>query len=202
MLLWISGVLCLSSTRRISLEAQFYRVFNATSSWESFQQGIFENQSVWKQNQFPEKWSSAIARRTLNAILAHDKLKDKPPPLQRETHRKRISFFVQYRGTISGQLVQRLKKAADIDTFLTTRKLRTCSPSLKGPISTFMRSKVVYQMTCSRCQSTYVGRNYPTFDNEDHGTWRGNQHYSRSAFIAMRWLERWLEGPGFLSQRI
>ena len=95
-----------------------HRVFNATSSWESFHQGICQNQSIWKQNQFPEKWSSAITRRTLNTILAPDKLKDKPPPLQRETHRKRISFFVEYRGTIPGQLVQRLKEVAEIDTFL------------------------------------------------------------------------------------
>ena len=91
-------------------------------------------------------------------ILAPDKPNDKPPPLEREIPRKRISFFVQYRGTISDQLVQTFKKVADIDTFFTTRKLRTCLPSLKGPISTFMRSKVVYQMTCSRCQSTYVGQ--------------------------------------------
>ena len=94
-----------------------HRVFNATSSWESFHQGICQNQSIWKQNQFPEKWSSAIARRTLSTILAPDKLKDKPTPIQRDTHRKRISFFVQYRGTISDQLVQRLKKVAYIDIY-------------------------------------------------------------------------------------
>ena len=40
----------------------------------------------------------------------------------------------------------------------TTRKLKTCLPSLKTSFARELRSKVVYNLTCSGCNSTYVGQ--------------------------------------------
>ena len=40
----------------------------------------------------------------------------------------------------------------------TTRKMKTCLPSLKTSFARKLRSKVAYKLTCSGCNSTYVGQ--------------------------------------------
>ena len=40
---------------------------------------------------------------------------------------------------------------------MTLRKLKTMMPSLKPPVTSMMRSNVVYQITCPRCKACYVG---------------------------------------------
>ena len=57
---------------------------------------------------------------------------------------------MQYRGNLSQLL------AAQI--IFTTGKLKTCLPSLKNSFACELRSKVVYKLTCSECNSTYVGQ--------------------------------------------
>ena len=42
-------------------------------------------------------------------------------------------------------------------TVMTLRKLKTMMPSLKPPVTSMMRSNVVYQITCPRCKACYVG---------------------------------------------
>ena len=41
---------------------------------------------------------------------------------------------------------------------MTLRKLKTTLPSLKPPIENFLRSGVVYEITCARCNAAYVGQ--------------------------------------------
>ena len=41
---------------------------------------------------------------------------------------------------------------------MTTRKLKSVLPSLKTPVNKAFQSGVVYQISCSRCQSCYVGQ--------------------------------------------
>ena len=40
----------------------------------------------------------------------------------------------------------------------TTRKMKTCMPSIKSSFSTELKSKVVYRLECCGCKSTYVGQ--------------------------------------------
>ena len=42
-------------------------------------------------------------------------------------------------------------------TILTTRKLKTCLPSLKPFIENTLKSNVIYKITCPRCSSSYAG---------------------------------------------
>ena len=41
---------------------------------------------------------------------------------------------------------------------MTLRKLKTVLPSLKPPVEKMIRSGVVYQIKCPRCNSSYVGQ--------------------------------------------
>ena len=67
-------------------------------------------------------------------------------------------FFVQYRGNISENFAGRLKKLCDNQIIFTTRKLRTCLPTLKPSFDKNLKSHVVYKVTCNGCSSIYVGQ--------------------------------------------
>ena len=41
---------------------------------------------------------------------------------------------------------------------MTLRKLKTVLPSLKAPVEKHLRSGVVYEIKCARCQAAYVGQ--------------------------------------------
>ena len=40
----------------------------------------------------------------------------------------------------------------------TSKKLKMDLPSLKPPVEKYLKSRVVYKICCSRCQSCYVGQ--------------------------------------------
>ena len=40
---------------------------------------------------------------------------------------------------------------------ITLRKLKTVTPTLKPSVEMFLRSKVVYEITCPCCNACYVG---------------------------------------------
>ena len=86
--------------------------------------------------------------------------KDTPPtaPDSDDQIRKKM-IFVQYRGKCTENYARQLHKInAPCTLVLTLRKLRTTLPSLKPQIETNLRSGTVYQITCPRCKSCYVGQ--------------------------------------------
>ena len=74
-------------------------------------------------------------------------LKDSPPLLT-----------VHYRANPSQLLSSKVRLIFRAQIIFTTRKLKTCLPSLKTPFARELRSKVVYKLTCSGCNSAYVGQ--------------------------------------------
>ena len=72
-------------------------------------------------------------------------LKDSPPLLT-----------MQYRGNPSQLLAVKVWLISGALIFFTTRKLKTCLPSLKTSFASDVRSKVLCKLTCSGCNSTYV----------------------------------------------
>ena len=65
---------------------------------------------------------------------------------------------LQYRGNASEWFAAKLRQNAGAQVIFTTRKLKTCLPSLKSPFAKDLKSRVVYKLTCSGCNSTYVGQ--------------------------------------------
>ena len=68
-------------------------------------------------------------------------------------------WLLQYRGRPTDSLLRQLSKlnTVKITTVLTLRKLNTLVPSLKPKVPNEIRSRVVYSITCSGCQASYVG---------------------------------------------
>ena len=68
-------------------------------------------------------------------------------------------LLLQYRGKCSEAYARALHQIeAPCQIIFTLRKLKTIMPSLKPPVEKMLKSGVVYQLTCSRCKSCYVGQ--------------------------------------------
>ena len=71
----------------------------------------------------------------------------------------KFRFFITYRGKPSDKLIKSFRKLnAPCKFILTTRKLKTCLPSLKPAVPKMLLSNVVYKLTCPGCESSYVGQ--------------------------------------------
>ena len=66
--------------------------------------------------------------------------------------------MLQYRGNQSQNLANRLRKLTNFQVVFTTRKQESCLPSLKSAFSNDLKSRVVYKLSCSGCNSNYVGQ--------------------------------------------
>ena len=120
-----------------------------------------KNRKQWIENQFPKNWSDRVVFESFIKIIEGKKnlevkaseprndnwLKDSPPLLT-----------MQYRGNPSQLLAAKVRLISGAQIIFTTRKLKTCLPSLKTSFARELRSKVVYKLTCSGCNSTYVGQ--------------------------------------------
>ena len=68
-------------------------------------------------------------------------------------------MFIQYRGKVSENIEQSLSKLnAPCKIIFTIRKLKSSMPSLKAPVEKSFKSRVVYKISCSRCDACYVGQ--------------------------------------------
>ena len=138
------------------IEGTIYRIFNATSTWENFTEGIKRATETWEKNQYPPQFYQPILRQTLDKIL-NGKSSCHPERSACESGRN-PPLILQYRGNKSDQFSKKLRRTVEVSTIFTTRKLKTALPSLKSPIPKMFLSNVVYQITCPGCQSSYVGQ--------------------------------------------
>ena len=67
-------------------------------------------------------------------------------------------LMVQYWGNHSQTLAKKVRDITNALIIFTTRKLKTCMPSLKSSFSSELKSKVVYRLECCGCKSIYVGQ--------------------------------------------
>ena len=109
-----------------------------------------------------------------NKCKDDDKLDDDP-----------FLLFVQYRGKCSEKYASEIKKTGvQVKIIFTLRKLKTVTPSLKPPIEKALRSKVVYQFNCSRCEACYVGA------TSRHLQTRFKEHIQRKNGVVYKHLAR------------
>ena len=66
-------------------------------------------------------------------------------------------ILLQYRGKVSDIFAKRMQNCG-ISTIFTTRKLRTCLLTLKTDFPRYLTSRVVYEISCPGCNSSYVGQ--------------------------------------------
>ena len=77
--------------------------------------------------------------------------------LAKERQFEKAFVFLQYRGKCTDDYARALHRLqAPCTIVMTLRKLRTVLPSLKPPIPKELRSGIVYQIQCPRCDTCSV----------------------------------------------
>ena len=138
-------------------EGTVHRVFRSTSTWEYFDQALEKKSETMD----PKNWSDRVVFETLNKIIEGKKnLEVKASELRNDKWLKDSGplLTMQYRGNPSQLLAAKVWLISGAQIIFTTRKLKTCLPSLKTSFARELRSKMVYKLTCSGCNSTYVGQ--------------------------------------------
>ena len=80
-------------------------------------------------------------------------------PVHKIEEKDQFRLFVQYRGKCTEQYARVLHNLqAPCKFIMTLRKLKTVLPPLKPHVEWSMRSGVIHQITCLRCQVPYFGQ--------------------------------------------
>ena len=119
------------------------------------------NCKQWLDNQYPESCSSRLASHALEKIIREGKNKknmaEKKKPCDYSNDSSPM-LMVQYRGKHSQTLAKKVRDITNAQIIITTRKMKTCTPSPKSSFSSQLKSKVVYRLECCRCKSSYFGQ--------------------------------------------
>ena len=148
-----------------------HRIYRACSSWHNFHDSLEKAKTILLNNQYPPSFFEPIISNTLSKIIQpcpEESIEDCDVSLsdvdtddhvELYSNSDKFKFFVQYRGKSTEQLAQSLHKCqAPCSVIMTLRKLKTVTPSLKPPVENFLKSRVVYKITCPRCNACYVGQ--------------------------------------------
>ena len=128
--------------------------------------------TILERNQYPPSFYDPIIRQTLKDIITA-----KPTPINESSETETFAqttndiaqtsldetpkraIFIQYRGKCTEDYARTLHKCnAPCTIIMMLRKLKTTPPSMKPPVEKHLRSGVVYQIECARCQVPYVGQ--------------------------------------------
>ena len=105
--------------------------------------------------------SSRVASQALEKKIREGKKKnmaEKKKPFNYSCDSPPI-LMVQYGGESQSDISKKnVRDITNAQIIFTTRKMKTCMPSLKSPFSSEMKSKVVYRLECCGCKSNYVGQ--------------------------------------------
>ena len=133
-----------------------YRIHNACSSWQYFHSSLVVAKRILDNNQYPSNFYEPIIRDSLERII-HREIADSTSDDEEEETKHLV--FLQYRGKPCEDYVKSLRRlGAPCKIVLTLRKLKTVLPSLKVDVEKRLKSRVVYNLSCSRCQARYVGQ--------------------------------------------
>ena len=164
-----------------------HRIYRTCSSWQLIDKAIEEAKIILYNNQYPPSFVENIINITLNKIITRDvveridtnetieddnKSNDHDDDVN-ETNvsidsnifsgeileKDKFRFYINYRGMPTEKLVQSLYRLrAPCKVIMTLNKTKSVISSLKFPVPDMLKSNVVYKITCSRCQSSYVGQ--------------------------------------------
>ena len=79
-------------------------------------------------------------------------------PIKKLTQMGISHIFLHYRGELCFGHKENLPKLTQVTVIYTSRKMKTCLPSLKSSFDQHPKSHVIYEITCSECDFTKLGQ--------------------------------------------
>ena len=140
-------------------QGTLHRLFRATSKWEAFHEELTKKEEICERNQYPRHW---VGWHTINQLRMKKQRKghryNAGVAVKQQENTEKQQFVLQYRADISNEFAKKLNKIHPVQTVFTTRKIKSCLPSLKCSFDKDPKSHVVYELTCNGCKSIYVGQ--------------------------------------------
>lgn len=142
--------------KRSVVSGMVHRIIRACSSWKFIHESLQKAKIILNNNQYPPAFYEPIIKKVLHSMF--------DPPDQSENEEsedqpEKKMIFIQYRGKVTEKFKQSLNKLqAPCTVIETLRKLKTVLPSLKPAIDKELKSGIIYEICCSRCNSRYVGQ--------------------------------------------
>ena len=144
------------------IQGTIHRLFRATSKWEAFHEALTKNEEICVRNQYPRHWLGNIVKDTINQLRMKAQRNghsyNTGVAVKQQENTEKQLFVLQYRGNISNEIVKKLHKIHPVQTIFTTRKLKSCLPSLESSFDKDLKSHVVSELICSGCKFIYVGQ--------------------------------------------
>ena len=132
-----------------------HRIFRASSNWLNFHQSMEKAKQILRKNQYPDTFFEPIVKQTIEKIRQPQNF----AKTTEEDNKAKYRIKLQYRGFATNQFKKCLNECgAPVEVVLTTKKLRSCLPSLKVPVPKMLKSNLIYKITCPRCSTCYVGK--------------------------------------------
>ena len=79
-------------------------------------------------------------------------------PIKKLTQMGISHFFLHHRGELCSGRKENLPKITQLTVIYTSRKLKTCLPSLNSSFDQHPKSHVIYEIICSECDFTKLGQ--------------------------------------------
>ena len=142
--------------KRSVVSGMVHRILRACSSWSAVHDSLEKAKRLLEQNQYPSRFYDPIISKVINSFANPETAKVDEVSSETEVEKKLVC--IQYRGRLSEKFENSLKRIeAPCKVVFTLRKVKTLLPSLKPPITKALKSGVIYQICCPRCNSCYVG---------------------------------------------
>ena len=137
-----------------------HHLFRATSNWEAFHEALTEKEEIWERNQYPRHWVGNSVKVAINQLRMKEQRKgyNMDVAIKQQKNTEKQQFVLQYRGNISNEFVKKLKKIHPVQAVFTTRKHKSCLPSLKSSFDMNLKYHVVYEFTVNGYKSINVGQ--------------------------------------------
>ena len=134
-----------------------HRIFRACNTWKNIHESLQKAKKILENNQYPPSFYNPIIEKCLNSIInPADDVTVNEKLVDQEDEK---SFFLLYRVKLTEKFSSTLKRInAPCKVIITLRKLKTVLPTLKPTIEKALQSGIVYQISCPRCDSRYVGQ--------------------------------------------
>ena len=93
------------------------------------------------------------------------------------------TIFLQYRGNLTQNFASKLRKLCELQEVFTTRKLRSCLPTLRSSFDRDLKSHVEYEIKYNGCGSIYVEQ------TSRHLTTRITKHQKKDSQVGQYLVE-------------
>ena len=109
-------------------------------------EALTKNEEVWEPNQYPRHWVENIVKDKINQLRMKEQRKryNAGAAVKQQKNTEKQPFALQYSGKISKKFVKKLNKIQPVHIIFTTRKLKSCSHSLKASFDKVLKSQVIY----------------------------------------------------------